>query len=203
MTLSSFCRFVGSFLALSAALALGRSATAREASPHDDVSREDAGTRTREPYPWSAAARAMIVPTVGIGGLGVGLDASYSLIPNLAVGAQHVVFVADQGADPQYCERCIRSGSSTFAFAEARYWPEGWATPYARLGLGWSHLRGQRVEYEEGYTEDDLSLLGEVGLDLHYRWVSLRLFAFDHVITGSALDKDAFIGGGVQLGARF
>jgi hypothetical protein len=124
-------------------------------------------------------------------------------MPNLAVGAQHVVFAVDQGADPQYCERCIRSGSSTFGFAEARYWPEGWATPYARLGLGWSHLRGQRVEYEEGYTEDNLSLLGEVGLDLHYRWASLRLFAFDHVITGSELDEDAFIGGGVQLGARF
>jgi hypothetical protein len=187
--------------AAGAVLVLAQPAFASEdadvsADPTDDES-------PTERYPWSAGARAFYAPSVGIAGMGAAIDVAYSVLPYLAVGAQHLVFVVDQGADPQYCERCIGSGNATFAFAEGRYWSRGWVTPYARIGAGLSHLHGQRVQYELGYKENNLGLLAEAGIEWHYRFLSLRTFAFDQIILGSELDQDPFLALGAQLGARF
>lgn len=163
-------------------------------------------TRSRfegEPYPFSVAARAFIAPPLGIAGLGAGLDAAYSVLPYLAIGGQYLTFAVDQGADPDYCERCIRKGSGALAFAEGRLGSRGWATPYARFGLGLLHLSGQRFAYERGYSEDALTLASELGLDLHYRAASLRVFAFQLATPNTELDSDLFAGFGAQLGARF
>lgn len=157
----------------------------------------------REPYPFSVAARAFIAPPLGIAGLGAGLDAAYSVLPYLAIGGQYLSFAVDQGADPDYCERCIRTGSGALAFVEGRLWSRGWATPYARFGLGLLHLNGQRFAYDRGYSEDTLTLASELGLDLHYRAASLRVFAFQLAPPNSELDRDLFAGFGAQLGARF
>lgn len=157
----------------------------------------------RERYPLSVGARAFIAPPLGIAGLGAGLDVAYSVLPYLAVGGQYLTFAVDQGADPDYCERCIRTGSGALAFAEGRLWASGWATPYARLGLGLLHLNGQRVAYDRNYSEDDLALAGELGLELHYRAASLRVFAFQLAILDTQLDSDPFAGFGAQLGVRF
>lgn len=157
----------------------------------------------RERYPLSVGARAFIAPPLGIAGLGAGLDIAYSVLPYLAIGGQYLTFAVDQGADPDYCERCIRSGSGGLAFAEGRLWSRGWATPYARFGLGVVHLDGQRFAYDRGYGEDDLALGGELGLELHYRTASLRAFAFQIAIPKTQLDSDLFAGFGAQLGARF
>lgn len=202
MNLRCFARVSVSGLSLSALLSFGEAANAsepREAS----AGQADAPSALSDPYPWSLAARAFVAPSAGMGGMGLGVDVAYSVIPLIAVGAQYVAFMVDQGADPHYCERCIRSGSSTFAFGELRVWAHGWATPYARLGAGMSHLLGQREALEEGYTENNLSSLAELGVDLHYRMASLRLFAFDHAFAESKLNADSFQGGGAQLGVRF
>jgi hypothetical protein len=148
-------------------------------------------------------ARAFIAPPLGIAGLGAGLDLAYSVLPNLAFAGQYLTFAVDQGADPDYCERCIRTGSGALALAEGRLWSRGWATPYARFGLGVLHLNGQRFAYDRDYSEDELALAGELGLDLHYRAVSLRTFAFQLAIPNTELDSDLFAGFGAQLGARF
>lgn len=190
-------------LTAGALLALARPASASSSQDANVPAGTTDSEGPTEPYPWSAGVRAFYAPGTGIGGKGVALDVAYSVLPYLAVGAQHLQFAVDQGADPQYCVRCIRSGHATFAFAEGRYWPQGWVTPYARLGAGLSHLRGQRVEYELGYTEDDLGLLAEAGLEWHYRFLSLRTFAFDQIILGTELDRDPFLAVGVELGARF
>jgi hypothetical protein len=189
--------------AAGAAVMLAQPASAFASQDADTPAGTTDGESPTEPYPWSVGARAFIAPTVGIGGMGVALDVTYSVLPYLAVGAQHLVFVVDQGADPQYCERCIRSGNATFVFAEGRYWSRGWVTPYARIGAGLSHLHGQRVQHELDYTEDDLGVLAEAGIEWHYRFLSLRTFAFDQVILGSELDQDPFLALGAQLGARF
>ena len=152
-------------------------------------------------YPFAVGLRAFFAP--GNSGKGIGLDAAYSWAPHWAIGAQHVEFVMDQGADPQYCERCIRAGSSTFVFVEGRPWPEAWARPYARLGAGRSHLHGQRFRNDSGYTENDFTLLAEVGVELHSRWASFGAYGFDMMILGTELDRDPFYGLGFQLGARF
>lgn len=204
MVLPSIFRSFAFLLALCAVLVAGRSALAAEAvESGDSASSKNAASTKHQPFPWSVGARVFYLPAAGVAGLGAGLDLALSVLPNVAVGLQYLAFMVDHGADPHYCARCIRGGSSAFAFAEGRYWPQGWATPYARLGAGWSHLNGQRVEYDEGYTEVDVSLLAEAGLELHYRWVSCRALAFDHVILKTELDGDPLIGGGVQLGARF
>lgn len=155
-----------------------------------------------DPYPVSAGVRAFL-GNYGIGSMGVGLDAAYSLSRSFAVGALYTHFVADRGADPHYCGPCARGGGFALIFAEGRYWPEGWATPYARLGAGIAHLHGQRVPMVEGYTEIDPAVGAEAGLDLHYRFASLRLFGFADVAAGSKLEKTPFMGAGTQLGARF
>lgn len=171
---------------------------------HDPSSHVSANSRVeREPYPLSVGARAFIAPPLGIAGVGAGLDVAYSLLPNLALGGQYLTFAVDQGADPDYCERCIRTGSGALAFAEGRLWPHGSATPYARFGVGVLHLEGQRFAYDRGYSEDELALAGELGLDLHYRAVSLRTFAFQLAVPNTQLDSDLFAGFGAQLGARF
>ncbi len=157
----------------------------------------------RERYPLSVGARAFIAPPLGIAGLGAGLDIAYSLLPYLAIGGQYLTFAVDQGADPDYCVRCIRSGSGGLAFAEGRLWSRGWATPYARFGVGVMHLNGQRFAYDRNYGEDDLALGGELGLELHHRAASLRAFAFQLAIPNTQLDSDLFAGFGAQLGARF
>jgi hypothetical protein len=156
-----------------------------------------------ERYPLSVGARAFIAPPLGIAGFGAGLDIAYSVLPYLAIGGQYLTFAVDQGADPDYCERCIRSGVAGLAFAEGRLWSRGWATPYARFGLGVVHLNGQRFAYDRDYAEDDLALAGELGLELHYRAASLRAFAFQLAIPNTQLDSDLFAGFGAQLGARF
>lgn len=171
--------------------------------PADSAWTPERSPSASEPYPWSVGARAFIAPPLGIAGLGAGLDLAYSLLPNLAVGGQYLGFTVDQGADPDYCEHCIRSGSAALAFAEGRLWPRAWATPYARLGLGLAHLKGQRFAYDRDYKEDDLAFAGEAGLDLHYRGLSVRVFAFQLAIPSTKLDQDPFAGFGVQLGARF
>jgi hypothetical protein len=153
--------------------------------------------------PWSAGARAFIAPPLGIAGLGAGLDLAYSVLPNLALGAQYLGFTVDQGADPQYCERCIHTGNAAFAFAEGRLWPSAWATPYARFGLGLAHLSGQRFAYDRDYKEDELAFAGEAGLELHHGVFSVRAFAFQLAIPSTELDRDPFAGFGAQLGARF
>lgn len=163
---------------------------------------ESAPPPPREPRPLSVGLRALYAPTLAVGGVGYGLDAAYSLLPELAVGAQHLRYKVDQGADPQYCAHCILDGSSTLAFAEGRLVPQLWVTPYARLGLGWSHLHGQRFSYDRDHREDRLTLLGEVGVELHYRWASLRAYGFDLLPVGTELDADPFAGFGLQLGAR-
>ncbi|HWA73220.1 MAG TPA: hypothetical protein VG937_12815 [Polyangiaceae bacterium] len=173
------------------------------AVPADVASPAVTSRAQREAYPWSAGARAFIAPPLGIAGLGAGLDLAYSVLPNLALGAQYLAFTVDQGADPDYCEHCIRTGNAAFAFAEGRLWPSAWATPYARLGLGLAHLNGQRFAYDRDYEEDDLALAGEAGLELHHRVFSVRVFAFQLAIPSTELDKDPFAGFGAQLGARF
>jgi hypothetical protein len=168
-----------------------------------EASLASASRAQRGANPWSAGARAFIVPPLGIAGLGAGLDLAYSLLPNLALGAQYLGFTVDQGADPQYCEHCIYSGSAAFAFAEGRLWPSAWATPYARFGLGLAHLSGQRFAYDRDYKEDELAFAGEAGLELHHGVFSVRAFAFQLAIPNTELDQDPFAGFGAQLGARF
>lgn len=168
----------------------------------DHIEASSSATTPAETYPLSVGARSFIAPGFGIGALGVGFDAAYSVIPELALGAQHLEYLVDQGADPHYCERCVRSGRTTLAFAEGRLLPASLITPYARLGLGLSHVTGQLVALEEGYVENNFSLAGELGIELHYRWAAIRAFAFDVVSPGTELDEDAFVGYGVQLGAR-
>jgi|GEM_PF-3418632 len=202
-TLHRFTAPALSLLTICFALALSHT-TLAEPSEIDGGRASSAATRaSAETRPFSIGARAALVPTVGVAGFVLGLDAAYSVIPNLAVGAQYLAFDVDQGADPQYCRRCIHSGNSSFVFAEGRLWPHTWVTPYARFGGGLSHLKGQRFEHDEGYTENDFTLLAEAGLELHYGPASLRMFAFDHEITGSLLDEGAFRGFGAQLGVRF
>lgn len=206
----------GSSVGLLSALVLS-TAAARAANANNDpapffqeLRSGDAGSAPvagskfeRDPYPWSVGARAFIVPPLGIAGFGAGLDVAYSLLPYLAVGAQYLSFAVDQGADPDYCERCIRSGRGGLAFAEGRLWAGRWTTPYARAGVGLAQLSGQRLAYDRGYGEDQLALGAEVGLDLHYRAASLRVFAFHLAVPGTALDADPFTGFGAQLGVRF
>jgi hypothetical protein len=180
--------------AFGVALSFAGSATAAEL--------ESPPPAPREARPLSLGLRALFSPTLGIAGYGYGFDAAYSVLPELAVGAQHLRYKTDQGADPQYCQHCILDGSSTLAFAEGRLIPERWATPYARFGLGWSHLHGQRVAYDSEHREDRLTLLGEVGVELHYEWASLRAYGFDLLPVGTELDGDPFAGVGLQLGAR-
>ncbi|MGC4086486.1 MAG: hypothetical protein QM756_01055 [Polyangiaceae bacterium] len=161
------------------------------------------GEPTRAPESLSLGGRAFIAPTVGIGAMGLGLDEAYSVLPNLAIGGQYLTYAVDQGADPQYCERCIRDGKAALVFAEGRLWQDSWFTPYARAGGGLSFVNGQRVAYETGYGETDATLLAEAGVELHHRWFSSRLFGFHLQIVGSELDWDPFTGLGTQLGARF
>jgi len=209
--------FFASFVGFSAALAVtGSPALAADSEPRvlafdaSPAAPAEAATEAstpagaeRERYPLSVGARAFIAPPLGIAGLGAGLDVAYSLLPYLAIGGQYLTFAVDQGADPDYCERCIRSGTGGLAFAEGRLWSRGWATPYARFGVGVVHLNGQRFAYDRNYGEDDLALAGELGLELHYRAASLRAFAFQLAIPNTQLDSDVFAGFGAQLGARF
>lgn len=165
--------------------------------------RPQAAAVEREPYPFSVGLRSFIAPGLGITGMGAGLDVAYSVRPELALAAQHLQFVVDQGADPHYCARCIRSGNATLASAEGRLWSSAVVTPYARAGVGFAHLRGQRFEYDRDYVENDAVLGGEIGVDLHYRWASLRLFGFHLAMLGTELDSDPFTGAGAQIGGRF
>lgn len=159
------------------------------------------GPRATEPYPWSVGARGFWVPTLGIAGMGIGFDGTYSVFPELAFGAQHLRSVVDQF---EHCSRCIHSGQTTLAFGELRFFPRSWITPYARLGAGLSHLRGERdgLGLEATDLENDLTVLGEIGAEFHYRWASLRVYGFDLGIVGSELDEDRFAGYGLQLGVR-
>lgn len=161
-----------------------------------------ASTKDSDPYPLSIGARAFMMPPAGfVGGFGVGLDASYSVVPNFAFGANAATFFVDQGADPDYCSRCVTSGNSELLFAEGRLWPSGYVTPYARLGLGHAHLAGQKVSPTH-YEEDRVTLGAELGAELHYKALSIRALAFHWQPLGSALDNDALLGFGVQLGVR-
>jgi hypothetical protein len=174
-----------------------------ESAPTPDrVEAQSSAIAPTEEYPLSVGARSFIAPNFGIAALGVGFDGAYSLMPHLAIGAQHLEYLVDQGADPYYCERCVRNGRTTLAFAEGRLLPASLVTPYARLGIGLSHVTGQLVSGQEGYVENNFSLAGELGVELHYRWAAIRAFAFDVVSPGTELDKDAFVGYGIQLGAR-
>jgi hypothetical protein len=157
----------------------------------------------REAFPLSAGFRTFTAPGLGVAGLGGGFDVAYSLRPELAVSAQYFGFFVDQGADPDYCERCIRSGSAGMVSAEGRLLPKAIVTPYGRAGFGLVHLAGQRAAYERGYTENDAALQGEVGVELHYRWASLRLFGFHLAMLGSELDADPFNAFGAQISGRF
>lgn len=179
------------------------SSSSASAVPADAGSLAAVSPAQRGAYRWSAGARAFIAPPLGVAGLGAGLDLAYSVLPNLALGAQYLGFTVDQGADPEYCEHCIRAGTAAFAFAEGRLWPRAWATPYARFGLGLAHLSGQRFAYDRDHKEDDLALAGEAGLELHHGVFSVRVFAFQLVIPSTELDQDPFAGFGAQLGARF
>lgn len=158
---------------------------------------------SRAPESLTLAGRAFMAPTLGVGAFGWGLDEAYSVIPNLALGGQYLSYFVDQGADPEYCERCIRDGQAALIFAEGRLWPARWFTPYARAGGGLSFVNGQRVAYDTAYGETDFTLLAEAGLELHHRWFSARAFGFHLEIMESKLDRDPFTGFGVQLGARF
>lgn len=169
----------------------------------EQLSASARGERTRPPESFNLGGRAFMAPTLGVGALGVGLDETYSVLPNLALGGQYVAYVVDQGADPQYCERCIRDGKAALVFAEGRLWPENWATPYVRAGGGLSFVNGQRKAYDSGYGETDATLLAEAGLELRSRWFSARAFGFRHEILGSKLDRDETMGFGTQLGVRF
>jgi hypothetical protein len=178
-------------------------ASAAPAADAPEVPVQDSEARDREAYPVSVGFRTFIAPGLGVGGLGGGLDVAYSIRPELAVGAQYIGFFVDQGADPDYCERCIRSGSVGVVSAEGRLWPNLFVTPYARAGVGLSHLAGQRVAQERGYTENVPALQGELGLELHYRWASLRAFGFHLAALGSELGGDPFNAFGAELGARW
>lgn len=156
-------------------------------------------TESNEPGPWSVAVRAF--KPFGDAILGGGLDVAHSVVPRLAVGAQYTWFVADQGADPQYCTSCVYNGASAFAFAEGRHWPELWLTPYARLGAGVTYLTGQDAESKPQH-EYNLGILTEVGLEFHPEWFSLRAFLFQHFAVASEFDESSLSGVGVQLGAR-
>ena len=158
---------------------------------------------TRPPESFNLGGRAFMLPTLGIGALGVGLDETYSVLPNLALGGQYVAYAVDQGADSQDCERCILDGKAALVFAEGRLWPELWATPYARVGGGLSFVNGQRKAYDSGYGETDATLLAEAGVELHFHWFSARAFGFRHEVLGSKLDRDEMMGFGTQLGVRF
>jgi hypothetical protein len=204
----SFFRNISGLRALlvSAAFTVPCRIAAADGGPAADASDTPAGESealTREAYPVSAGFRTFIAPGLGIGGLGGGLDVAYSLRPELAVGAQYFGFFVDQGADPDYCERCIRSGSAAVVSAEGRLWPNLFVTPYARAGVGLAHLAGQRVAQEQDYAEDVPALQGELGLELHYRWASLRAFGFHLAALGSDLDSEPFNAFGAQLGARW
>lgn len=188
--------------ALASVLGLSLPAHAETPPVADRVEAPSDPTALRNAYPLSVGARSFIAPGFGIAGFGVGFDLAYSLKENLAVGAQHLEYLVDQGADPQYCERCVRNGRTTLAFVEGRLFPEAIVTPYARLGLGLSHVAGQLVSGQEGYTENNFSVAPELGLELHYYWASIRAFAFGVASPTSELDADPFVGYGVQLGAR-
>jgi hypothetical protein len=136
-----------------------------------------------------------------VGGLGLGLDVAYSIRPELAVGATANLFTVDQGADPEYCSRCVRGGNSELAFVEGRLWAKGLVSPYARLGLGHARLAGQKIAMQH-FEEDRATLGAELGAELHYKALSIRGLVFHLQPLGSALDDDALLGFGVQLGVR-
>ncbi|MFZ5889759.1 MAG: hypothetical protein ACOY0T_01710 [Myxococcota bacterium] len=177
--------------------------TLRAKERRDELAKAGNTEPTRAPESLSLGGRAFIVPTLGAGALGWGLDEAYSLIPNLAVGGQYLSYLVDQGADPQYCQRCIWDGKAALAFAEGRLWPKLWFTPYVRAGGGLSFINGQRFAYENAYAETDFTLLAEAGAELHHRWFSARVYGFHLAILRSELDRDPFTGLGTQLGARF
>ena len=153
-------------------------------------------------FRFNLGVRGFMMPGAGlVGGFGLGLDASYSVMPNLAVGVTANSFLIDQGADPQYCSRCVTSGNSEQLFAEGRLWPLLVFTPYARLGMGHAHLEGQEVS-SIPYAENRFAVSGELGAELHYAYLSVRTFGFHLRALGSPLDESAFFGIGVQLGAR-
>ena len=172
-------------------------------APKDQLGPAGDTEPTRAPESLTLGGRAFIAPSLGVGAMGWGLDETYSVIPNLAIGGQYLSYVVDQGADPQHCERCITDGKSALVFAEGRLWPHRFFTPYARVGGGLSFVNGNRVSGETGYGETDATLLAEGGVELHHRWFSSRVFGFQLATLGSKLDRDAFRGVGVQLGARF
>ena len=162
------------------------------------VPARDAGAE--EPRPWSIGARAF-GQFFGEAILGGGVDVGCSVIPNVAVGVQYTGFVADQGADPHYCVRCVFSGASALAYGEARYLPDLWLTPYSRFGAGLTYLKGQDGD-SKPHQESNLGLLAEVGLEFHPGWLSVRAFVFQQFALASEFDERTFRGIGLQLGGR-
>lgn len=152
-------------------------------------------------YPFAIGLRAIMMPGAAIGGFGVGFDAGYSVLPNLAIGVTATRFFVDQGADPQYCERCVRTGSTALLFAEGRLWPEKLLTPYARLGMGHTRLEGQVIS-PFNHVEDRLAVSAELGAEFHYKIASVRGFGFHYQPLGSPLDDTLLMGFGLQLGVR-
>ncbi len=153
-------------------------------------------------FPFNLGVRGFMMPSAGfVGGLGLGLDASYAVMPNLAVGATVNKLFVDQGADPQYCSRCVTGGNSEQLFAEGRLWPLSVFTPYTRLGMGHAHLEGQEVS-SIPYAENRFAVSGELGAELHYAYLSVRVFGLHLRALGSPLDESAFFGVGAQLGVR-
>lgn len=161
----------------------------------------DAGEPTQA-YPLSLGARAFMLPPTGfVGGAGLGLDVSYSLIPNFAVGATATWFFVDQGAEPQYCSRCVTSGNSELLFGEGRLWPQRYVTPYGRFNAGLTHLAGQKVELT-AYDENRFAVGAELGVELHYKMLSARAFGFHLQPVASSLDESPLLGFGAQVGVR-
>lgn len=181
-----------SFTASAQALGTAPSALpqAADAQPHSN------------PYPLSLGARGIMMPNAGfVGGLGLGLDASYSIVPNFAVGATVLSFFVDQGADPDYCGPCVTRGSSELLYGEGRLLPESLVTPYLRVEIGRAHLEGQRVAPQH-YSENSATIGAELGAELHYKVLALRGFGFHLQPIASSLDSSELFGFGAQLGVR-
>jgi hypothetical protein len=135
-------------------------------------------------------------------GFGLGVEASWSVLPRIAIGAQVNAFYVDQGADSDYCTRCVRRGNTELLFAEARLWPEATMTPFVRLGFGRAYLEGQNADSED-YGAAHGSFEWEMGPEFHFRFISARAFVFQLLPIGNSLNGEPIIGYGTELGARF
>jgi hypothetical protein len=86
---------------------------------------------------------------VGIGMIGLGLEASYRPWPHFGFGAQLDTFGVDNGEYPP--NGSILHGTQLLTFAEADLLT-GWFTPYLRFGLGVASY--DRMVVPPGYFDD-------------------------------------------------